>query len=165
MNRHFLFPTFALVFIILQVTLLDALSSGIIRIELSLVLVIYCGFNLDFFKGGLPVVIMGVCLDALVSNIPFFYTSFYLIVFLAAKVASFRVYGEEFFFIMAFAFVCSLFQWVLITLLYWYSTGIIPPIESAGPVLLQALLIACLVQPLFAVFRICEEVLHAEQEQ
>jgi len=158
--RYLLFPVMALVLIVLQVTLADVLFMGVIRIELTLILVIYLGFYGDLLEGTVLALILGFIFDTMTATVPFFYTLFYPLVFLAAKGASLRIYGEGIFFVMGFALCCSLAERVAGSLLYWHYSAIHPPAPGFGPVIVQSVLLASVVPLFFAVFKKCDGAAH-----
>lgn len=161
MIRYLVFPAVVLAVIVLQVTLVDIFSAGVIRLEVALVLAVYCGFYMDLFEGAALVLILGFILDTLTATIPLFYTLFYILVFLAAKLASFRVHGEGLLFVIGFTFFCSLVEWIAGSFLSWHFLTIHPPVHTFGLVIIQSLFLASVVPLFFAVFKKCEGVVHA----
>jgi rod shape-determining protein MreD len=61
---------------------------------------------------------MGFVFDCITGSITGFHTFFYVLVFLAARLTSRRVYAEGTFFIVLFAFVASLAEGVFLSLIY-----------------------------------------------
>lgn len=161
MIRYLLCPAIALTLIVLQVTLADILSLGVIRLEVTLILAVYLGFYMDFVEGAALVLILGFILDTLTTTIPFFYMLFYVMVFLAAKIVSLRVYGEGLLFVMGFTFFCSLAERIAGSFLYWHFLTIHPPLQGFGPIIIQSLFLASVVPLFFAVFKKCEGAVHA----
>lgn len=161
MIRYLVCPAIALVLIVLQVTLADILFLGVIRLEVTLILAVYCGFYMDLIEGASLVLILGFILDTLTTTIPFFYMLFYVLVFLVAKIASLRVYGEGLLFVMVFTFFSSLAERVAGSFLYWHFLTIHPPVHGFGSVIIQSLFLASVVPLFFAVFKKCQGAVYA----
>lgn len=118
MVYYILMPIFALLLLIFQVSFLDLLFFGKIGIEISLIVAIYAGFNLSMARGGLLAFVLGFTFDCITGSITGFHTFFYVVVFLAARMVSRRVYAEGTFFIVLFALAASFSEGVLLSLIY-----------------------------------------------
>ena len=117
MIGYFLVPLGVCVLIGFQITFFDILFMGALRVELSLVLVIFAGFRLSIPKGALLAFSLGFCLDALVSTIPYFHLTVYMFMFTISKMLSLRMYAEHNIVVMlitALASLCEGFFMVLI---------------------------------------------------
>jgi len=111
-------PIFSLLLLIFQVSFLDLMFFGKIGIEISLIVVIYAGFHLSIARGGSLAFVMGFIFDCITGSITGFHTFFYVLVFLAARLTSRRVYSEGTFFIVLFALAACLAQGVFLSLIY-----------------------------------------------
>jgi rod shape-determining protein MreD len=109
---------FSFLTLILQVTLFDLLFHGRITLEITMILVVYAGFNLDITRGGILAFTIGLFYDSVASIIPGVFVLVYMLVFMIAKVISDKVRGENALFIMVFTFVSVLLEGVIIFLLY-----------------------------------------------
>jgi len=67
--------------IILQRTFVDLLFAGKIGLELSLILVIFAGFNFEEVRGVIFAALTGFVFDCLSGAVMGLYTFFYVIVF------------------------------------------------------------------------------------
>lgn len=120
MIYYVLMPIFSLLLLIFQVSFLDLLFFGKIGIEISLIVVIYAGFHLSVARGGLLAFVMGFIFDCITGSITGFHTFFYVLVFLAARITSRRVYAEGTIFIVLFAFAASIAEGVFLGLIYFF---------------------------------------------
>jgi len=92
MIYYLLMPVFALWLLVFQTTVLVLFVFGKIKLEISLLLVIYAGFHLDLIKGGILALVLGAFLDCMTSLIPGFHVIFYMLIFIISKSISYRVY-------------------------------------------------------------------------
>ncbi len=118
MIYYVVMPIFSLLLLIFQVSFLDLMFFGKIGIEISLIVVIYAGFHLSIARGGSLAFVMGFIFDCITGSITGFHTFFYVLVFLAARLTSRRVYSEGTFFIVLFALAASFAQGVFLSLIY-----------------------------------------------
>ncbi|MEN6466251.1 MAG: rod shape-determining protein MreD [Syntrophaceae bacterium] len=118
MIYYVVMPIFSLLLLIFQVSFLDLMFFGKIGIEISLIVVIYAGFHLSIARGGSLAFVMGFIFDCITGSITGFHTFFYVLVFLAARLTSRRVYSEGTFFIVLFALAACLAQGVFLSLIY-----------------------------------------------
>jgi len=115
---YVLMPIFSLLLLIFQVSFLDLIFFGKIGIEISLIVVIYAGFHLSIARGGSLAFVMGFIFDCITGSITGFHTFIYVLVFLAARLTSRRVYSEGTLFIVIFTIAASFAQGIFLSLIY-----------------------------------------------
>jgi hypothetical protein len=152
MRYYILMPIMVLMLLIVQTTILDMVFMGKIRIEISLILVIYAGFYMDIFRGGFLVLLLGFCLDCMISPVPGLYLFFYMVVFLLSKNVVYRIYSDGMTFIMLFTFLCALLEGIIMFLLYQFLFGVNISHDVLDTYLPQALAIAVLGPACFTLF-------------
>ncbi len=162
MMYYLLLPPAALICVVLQTTLADMLSRGTVRLELSLVLVLYAGFHLGIVRAAALVVVFGFVMDTLTGTVPFFYTLFYILVFLAARAVSFRVYGEGALVIMSAAFLCVLGQAAVIVALSRWIAGVPLSFDGMEVTVYNSVLLALTTPLFFALFKKIEVAAHGK---
>ncbi len=118
MIYYVLMPIFSLLLLIFQVSFLDLIFFGKIGIEISLIVVIYAGFHLSIARGGSLAFVMGFIFDCITGSITGFHTFIYVLVFLAARLTSRRVYSEGTLFIVIFTIAASFAQGIFLSLIY-----------------------------------------------
>ena len=165
MTALLLLPAALLLLVILQITVLNLFTLGWIGVEISLVVVIFSGFHHPTLKGGPLALLLGFFLDCLTSPIFGLYTFLYLLIFLLARIAAGRVYGERPALIVVFTVFCSLLEGLLIVLLYRLLLG--ADILAALPRIFipQALLTGLLSPLVFALLHHTEAFFHAKDPQ
>lgn len=165
MMYYMMLPPAALVCVVLQTTLADMLSRGAVRLEVSLVLALYAGFHLGMIRGAALVVVFGFVMDTLTGTVPCFYTLFYILVFLVARVVSFKVYGEGAIVIMSAAFLCVLGQAVVIVALSRWTAGVPLSFDGMEVTVYNAVLLALTTPLFFALFKKIEVSAHGESSR
>ena len=137
------------------------LSLRWISLEISLIVVIYSGFHLDAFRGGLISLVLGFFLDCLTSAIFGLYTFLYIVIFFFSMMVAGKVYAEKPLFISSFTGLCAFLEGLAIVLLYRFFFG--ADILYAIPKIFipQAVLLGLLSPLLFRLFERFEVFLHA----
>ena len=165
MIYYLLVPIFSLLLLVFQATVLDLFSLGKIRLEISLILVIYAGFYLDLVKGGVLSLTLGFFLDCVTSMIPGLFTFFYMVIFFISRNVSYRVYPEGIPFIMMFTFICAFSEGIVIFLLYKFMFDVNIFRDILNMYLPQSLVIAVIGPACFALFHRLEGLLHDGKEK
>lgn len=147
--------------IILQRTFVDLLFAGKIGLELSLMLVIFAGFNFEEVRGGIFAALTGFVLDCLSGAVMGLYTFFYVIVFFLTRLLTERIYSEQMFFIMIFTFLCVLLEGLFIVGLYKAVFDVNMSYDLYRVFLPQALVAGVLSPALFAGLSYLEVLFHA----
>ena len=132
----------------LQTVLSNLFFAGNLVVEISLILIVYAGFKLNWIKGGIFSFSLGFLMDCLVSSVSGLYALIYLVIFLIANVVSTRIYGEKKMFIMGFVGVCAMAEGLLIVTFYQLVFGL-DKFHHLGDVFLPQALIAGLLAPAF----------------
>lgn len=107
----------AILFLILQTTLLSSFPIQRIRPDLLLIFTLYLAFLFPPIPGGILAFFMGYLLDLFSGNTFGFYTLSRPLVFLAAQFFKERFYLEGFTFQFLFAFIFGVFEGILIFML------------------------------------------------
>jgi len=160
MILYLFLPLFLLLLIILQNTVSEILFFGVVGMEISLILVIYVGFRLDVFKGGMISFLLGFFLDCFTGSFSGFYALIYVCVFLVSMSASLRITLEKAPLIMLFTLMCALLEGIMITILYplIYNIDIIS-IPALTAYLPQTLIVVLVSPVFFQIFRRIEALL------
>jgi rod shape-determining protein MreD len=124
MIYYLLLPWLLLLLVIVQSTILDIFTLRWISMEISLIVVIYAGFHLNAFKGGILSLVLGFFLDCLTSAIFGLYTFLYIVIFYFSLVVAGKVYAEKPAFIASFTGLCTLLEGLTIVLLYRVFFGL-----------------------------------------
>lgn len=161
MIRYLLLPLLLLFLVIIQITLLDFFPLGWIGLEISLIVVIYCGFHLDALRGGILSLMLGFFLDCLTGAFFGLYTFLYTLIFYLSMIVAGGVYAEKPSLIRFFVGACTLLEGVAIVLLYRFFTGV--DILYAIPQVFvpKALVLGLLGPAFFRLFNRFEEFLYA----
>jgi rod shape-determining protein MreD len=160
MIYYLLLPLLLLFLVIIQITILDLFSLGLISIEISLIVVIYSGFHLDALRGGILSLVLGFFLDCLTSAIFGLYTFLYILIFYLSMIVAGKVYAEKPSLIACFAGLCTLLEGLVIVLLYRFLFG--ADILAAIPKIFipQAVVVGILSPFIFRLFHRFEVFLH-----
>ena len=164
MIYYLLMPVFSLLLIMFQTTVLDILFLGKIRLEISLILVVYAGLHMDVVKGGVLSFVMGFLLDCMTSLIPGLFTFIYMVIFLVSKSVSCRFYPENITFVILFTFICTFSEGIIIFLIYQFMFGVNILNNILNTYLLQSLAIAVLAPVCFTLFYRLEALLNEGKE-
>ncbi len=147
------FFTTGLILLGLQTLLSNLFFSGNLVVELSLILVIYAGFNLTWARGGILSFIIGFLMDCLMGSVSGLFALSYLVFFLLANIVSTRVYAERFAFIMGFVGLCVFIEGILIASFYRLTFDM-DMFHHLGDIFLPQAIIAGLLAPwFFTLFR------------
>ncbi len=111
-------PFFLLLLVVLQSSISDLLLSGIVGVEISMILVLYAGFHLDIIKGGILSFVTGFILDCVSGSVSGLYAFTYVSLFLVSMTASMRISLDKASLIMIFTLICAFLEGVIITTLH-----------------------------------------------
>ncbi len=121
MRRNLFFVLSGLLFMGIQATLLSHTSIQRLRPDLMLILVLYLGFSLPLFSGGILAFFMGLLMDAFSGNALGLYTLTRPLAFLIAQLFRHRFYWQgisfQFLFVTLAALLEGLFLLLLLTAL------------------------------------------------
>jgi len=120
MIAYLLLPLLLLLLVIVQITVLDLFTLGWVGMEISLVVVIYCGFHLDTLRGCLISLLLGFFLDCLTSAIFGLYIFLYILIFYFSAFVAGKIYAEKPVLIAFFTGFCALLEGLIIVLLYQF---------------------------------------------
>lgn len=152
---------FGMILIGLQTMIANLFFSGKLVVEISLLMVLYAGFNLTWVKGSIFCFIIGFLLDCFMGSVSGLFALIYLAFFLLAKFVSPRVYAEKIPFIMIFVGLCSLLEGMLVILFYRLAFGL-DKLQHIWDVFLpQAIIVGLLAPSFFALFRRLKVFSHA----
>jgi rod shape-determining protein MreD len=165
MIYYLLLPVLMLLLVIVQITLLDLFSFGMIGVEISLIVVIYAGFNLDALRGGILSLMLGFFLDCLTSAIFGLYMFLYVFIFFLSTIVAEKVYAGRAILVACFTALCTLLEGLAITLVYRFVFGsdilyVIPKIFVP-----QAVVLGLLSPLLFGLFNRFEVFPHVEDRR
>lgn len=149
---YILSPVLALLVVVFQIIILNALFLYKINIEMSLVLVVYAGLRLDVIKGGLLSLILGFFVDCMVGSATGFFIFLYVFIFFVSMLISSRVYIDRAFFVGTFVAVCAFIEGLIIILFYQIIYEIDISVHLWVVYITQALLIGFLSPLFFKVF-------------
>lgn len=116
--KRIILPLLAgILFLILQTTLFSSFPVQRIRPDILLIFTLYLAFLFPPISGGILAFLMGYLMDLFSGNTLGFYTFSRPLVFLAAQFFKERFYLEGFSFQSLFAFIFSLLEGILISIL------------------------------------------------
>jgi len=165
MIYYLLMPVFALLLLVFQTTVLDLFAFGKIKLEISLLLVIYAGFHLNIIKGGVLSIVLGAFLDCMTCLIPGFHVIFYVLIFIISKNISYRVYLEGISFIVVFTFLCVFLEGVVMFLIYLFVFDVNISYDIINTYLPQALVLCAIGPACFALFYRLEVLMQHGEEK
>ena len=146
MMYYILLPFMAVVLVVLQSKLAEILFSGLVTLELSLIVVIYAGFRLELWKGA-ALSLLGL------------FTLLYVFIFLLAWFVSSQIDSQRLYLIAGFSLVCSAAESLALVLLYQWVFGF-DMVDKILPVLApQTLLVSVLSVCFFYAMRRVERLL------
>jgi len=165
MRYYIVMPIFVLLLLIFQATILDLVLMGRIKLEISLLLVIYAGVYLDYIRGAVLSFTIGFFLDCISSVVPGLFVLFYLAVFFISKNVSYRIYSEGMTFIVLFTFLCALAEGIIIFLMYRFLFGMNISYDLLNTYLPQSLAVAIVGPACFALFSRLEVLMYDKREK
>jgi len=136
-----------------QTMIANLFFSGKLVVEISLLMVLYAGFNLTWVKGGVLCFIIGFLLDCFMGSVSGLFALIYLAYFLLAKFVSPRVYAEKIWFIMIFVGLCSLVEGILVIVFYKLAFDLDKLHHIWDVFLPQAIIVGLLAPSFFSLFR------------
>lgn len=165
MIRYLLLPPLLFLLVVVQVTLLEAISFGWFAIEISLIVVIYLGFHLDTPGGGLLALLLGFFLDCLTSAIFGLYMFLYVAIFYLSHFAGGKIYAGNPTMVASFTALCTLLEGLVMVLFYRLVFG--ADILDAIPKIFipQAVVVGCLAPLFFILLERIEVFGHVEDRQ
>jgi len=135
--------------------------SGELVIEISLLMVLYAGFNLTWIKGGIFCFFIGFLLDCFMGSVSGLFALLYLAFFWLAKFVSPRIYAEKIPVVMIFVGICSLIEGMLVILFYKLAFDL-DKLQHLWDVFLpQAIIVGLLAPVVFSLFRRLKVFSHA----
>jgi rod shape-determining protein MreD len=168
MKRILFFFLTGLFLMSLQATFLSYPPVQGVRPDLTLVLVLYLGFSLPLFSGGMLAFLMGFLMDLFSGNVLGFYTLTRPLAFFVAQLFRHRFYWQGSSFQFLFMTLASLLEGLFLMLLLIALTP--SPLENLYPsvfthLLPQALCTGLVTPPLFALLRKGTEILQKKEER
>jgi rod shape-determining protein MreD len=162
---YLLLPFLLLFLVIVQTTILELFSLGWIGIEISLIVVIYAGFNLDALRGGIISLLLGFFVDCLTSAIFGLYMFLYIVIFSLSMIVEGKVYTKKPALIASFTGFCMLLEGLMIVLLYRFIFGADILYAILKIFIPQAIVLGILSPPVFGLLQRFEVFVHAEDRQ
>lgn len=165
MIYYVLVPVFSILLVVFQSTFLDLLFLGKIRLEISLIFVIYAGLFMDAIKGGVLSFLLGFLLDSMAGVMPGLYSLFYITIFVLSNRLSYRVYPESITFIIVFTFLCSSLEGVVIFFIYKMLFGVNAFHEVFSTYMPQSLVVAVVAPACFTMLHQLEGMIRERAEE
>jgi rod shape-determining protein MreD len=165
MIYYLLLPVLLLLLVIVQITILELFSLGLIGMELSLIVVIYAGFHLDALRGGILSLLLGFFMDCLTSGIFGLYMFLYTLIFCLSMIVEGKVYAGKPVLIASFTGFCMLLEGLLIVLLYRFVFGANILYAILKIFIPQAVVLGILSPLIFGLLQRFEVFLHAENRR
>jgi rod shape-determining protein MreD len=165
MIYYLLLPVLLLLLVIVQITILELFSLGLIGMELSLIVVIYAGFHLDALRGGILSLLLGFFMDCLTSGIFGLYMFLYILIFCISMIVEGKVYARKLVLIASFTGFCMLLEGLLIVLLYRFVFGANILYAMLKIFIPQAVVLGILSPLIFGLLQRFEVFLHAENRR
>lgn len=162
---YVLLPFVSIILVVLQITLADVLFSGLLTLELSLVVVIYAGFRLDVVKGIILAFMMGFVFDCLSGSTLGLFTLIYLLIYIISFFVSWRIVSEKLYLVAGFSLICSLLESLMLLLLYRFVFEFDMLSNMLLVFMLQAVLISILAVGFFYAMRKVEGLLYGKTMQ
>lgn len=145
----------------LQTMIANLFFSGKLVVEISLLMVLYAGFNLTWIKGGIFCFIIGFFLDCFMGSVSGLFALLYLTFFWIAKFVSPRIYAEKITVVMIFVGICSLVEGILVILFYKLAFDLDKFQHLWDVFLPQAIIVGLLAPMVFSLFRRLKVFSHA----
>lgn len=159
MMYYILLPFMAVVLVVVQSKLAEILFSGLVTLELSLIVVIYAGFRLELWKGAALSLVVGLAMDCLSGSVLGLFTLLYVFIFLLAWLVSSQIDSQRLYLIAGFSLVCSAAESLVLVLLYQWVFAF-DMVDKILPVLVpQTLLVSVLSVCFFYAMRRVERLL------
>lgn len=159
-----LLAIYALALIFLQVTFLDSLASGLINVEISLILVIYAGFRMNVMRGGFLSYLLGFFFDTLAGTAPGMYGLLYVLIFALSLFVSREIDINTTPLLMLYVFACVMIKGVLLLGYYSLTADVVLWNDIWLTYLPQGVILAVISPLLFSLFR-RSEVLSSDERQ
>jgi rod shape-determining protein MreD len=150
-----------MILICLQTMIANLFFSGKLVVEITLLMVLYAGFNLTWIKGGIFCFIIGFLLDCFMGSVSGLFALIYLTFFGLAKFVSPRIYAEKIPVIMIFVGLCSLVEGILVILFYKLAFDLDKLHHLWDVFLPQAIIVGLLAPMVFSLFRRLRVFTHA----
>lgn len=144
-------PVVLLFFVVFQHSVMPALFLNSIKVEISLIMILYAGFRLELIRGVVLALLLGFMLDCISGAFSGFYSLIYFILFSIAYMVAPRVYGESPGFIVMLTMVCGCLEGLLMIIfnLLIYGTH---DFYSTYRFFLPQLIVVSIVSPVFFKF-------------
>lgn len=158
-------PVLLLFLVIIQSTVLDLLTLGWVRLELSLVVVIFAGLHLDALRGAMIALLLGFFLDCLTSAIFGLHMFLYTLIFYLSLFAAGKIYAEKPSLIAFFTGCCVLLEGLATVLIYRVFLGADILYAIPKTIIPKAILLGLLSPFLFRLFNRFEVLLDATESR
>jgi rod shape-determining protein MreD len=124
MRDYSLIAAFALLLVLVQLTVQDVVFAGQIGVELSLLAVIFAGLTLPESPGGWLSFLLGIFYDSLIGMTMGLFSLLYLCVFLLVRAVSYRISTESVPALWGLTLLCVFAKDLLVFLFYRVVLGI-----------------------------------------
>ena len=144
-------PLLLLLFVVFQHSVVPALFLNSIKVEISLIVILYAGFRLEIIRGVILALLLGFMMDCISGALSGVYSLIYFILFAIAYLIAPRVYGESSGFIILLTAISGLLEGLLMILfnLLIYGTH---DFYSTYRFFLPQLIVVSVVSPIFFKF-------------
>lgn len=159
-----LLAIYALSLILLQVSFLDSMASGLIDLEISLVLVIYAGFRMNVVRGGILSYLLGFFYDTLVGTVPGMHGLLYVLIFAFSLFASREINVNATAILMLYVFTCAIIKGVIVLAYSGLVTEVVLWNDIWFTYLPQGAILAVISPLLFRLFCRSEVLLNHERQ-
>jgi len=151
--------------VVVQKMIPDIFSFHLLSIELSLIFVVFSGFYMSVFRGGILTLLAGFFVGTLTGTVTGLFMFVYMILFCVSSLASAQVYIGQPYFIMIFTMFCAFLEGMILVMINRYVLGA-PSFYPTLLAILPQIFILGLISPLFfKAFRRFEVVVHAKTAQ
>jgi len=133
--------------IVLQSMITDVIFSSCFIFEMSLVVVIYTGFHLDFIKGTALAFLIGLLMDCVGGSVLGVYAFIYILTFWTSFFVSDLLDTEKTHVVIFYSFFCVLLKNIMLNTFYYMVYNINLFLRTYDIIFTQALVIG-LVAPL-----------------
>jgi rod shape-determining protein MreD len=148
MLYYILLPFLSVLLIVLQSMITDLVFSSRLVFEVSLLVVIYAGFRLDFVRGTYLALVLGFIFDCLSGSVPGVFAWIYTIIFWCSFYISDWLETEKTHVIVLFSFICTFLKQIVIDLFYFLAFDMNVLVSAYSIAFIQSLIIG-LLAPLF----------------
>ena len=165
MIYYLLLPFLSILVIVSQNIIADAIFSGRLILEISIILLVYAGFRFNLMKGAISAFVLGFMFDCISGSVLGLFTLIYVLVFLFSFFASTRLITERIPFIALFTLFCAFFEEFAVVLFYNLVYGFDMLHNTPVIFLLQALIVGLLAPVFFYMMRTVEVFFYGQPTQ